>query len=290
MMAQKTLKYYYIKAQKEKWALPQFNFSTQEQLQGIVRAAAIKRAPLLLGTSEGDSGFLGKAQAVALVESYRKETKLPIFLNFDHGKSFTSVKEAIEAGYDAVHFDGSAYSFKENIAITKRVVALAKKNRVSIVEGEFAEIPGKHSVFHKGKAPLLDKESFTDPKEAREFVQKTGVDALAVLIGTVHGVYEKNPKLDVKLLQEIKKRVICFMVLHGGSGTPKRDLFHAVKSGVVKVNISTELRAAFTNTLRATLKAKPEEITPYKILPPSIQAVEKVAEYHIQFLGSFNKI
>jgi len=90
-------------------------------------------------------------------------------------------------------------------------------------------------------------------------------------------------------LQEIKKRVTCFIVLHGGSGTPKRDLLQAIKSGVVKVNISTELRAAFTNTLRVTLKAKPEEITPYKILPPSIQAVQKVAEYHIQFLGSVNK-
>lgn len=289
-MAQKTLKHYYTRAEKEGWALPQFNFSTAEQLQGIVQAAVSLRAPLLVGTSEGDSGFLGKGQAVALVESYRKETKLPIFLNFDHGKSLGSVKEAIEAGYDAVHFDGSSYSFRENIAYARKVVALARKSRISIVEGEFAEIPGKHSVFHKGKAPSFKEDSFTDPKEAREFVAKTGVNALAILIGTVHGVYRKNPRLDVKRLQEIKKRVTCFMVLHGGSGTPKRDLLHAVKSGVVKVNISTELRAAFTNTLRTTLRAMPEEVTPYKILPPSIQAVSKVAKYHIQFLGSANKI
>jgi len=233
---------------------------------------------------------LGKAQAVALVESYRKETKLPIFLNFDHGKSFGSMKEAIEAGYDAVHFDGSSYSFKENIVLTRKVVVLAKKNRISMVEGEFAEIPGQHSILHKEKAPSFSKDSFTDPKEAKEFAGKTGVDSLAILIGTVHGVYEKNPRLNLKQLQEIKKRVTCFMVLHGGSGTPKRDLLHAVKTGVVKVNISTELRAAFTNTLRETLKAKPEEVTPYKILPPSVQAVCKVAEYHIQFLGSVNKI
>jgi len=289
-MAQKNLKYYYQKARKEGWALPQFNFCTQEQLQGIVRAGVYLKAPLLVGTSEGDSGFLGKAQAVALVESYRKETKLPIFLNFDHGKSFGSMKEAIEAGYDAVHFDGSSYSFKENIVLTRKVVVLAKKNRISMVEGEFAEIPGQHSILHKEKAPSFSKDSFTDPKEAKEFAGKTGVDSLAILIGTVHGVYEKNPRLNLKQLQEIKKRVTCFMVLHGGSGTPKRDLLHAVKTGVVKVNISTELRAAFTNTLRETLKAKPEEVTPYKILPPSVQAVCKVAEYHIQVLGSVNKI
>lgn len=289
-MAQKTLKYYYQKAKKGGFALPQFNFSTAKQLKGIVQAAVRKHSPLLLGTSEGDSKSVGLEQAVALVKVYREKTGLPIFLNFDHGKSFDSVKEAIEAGYDAVHFDGSSYSFKENIAITRKVVALAKKNRISVVEGEFAEIPGKHSVLHKGAAPLLDKTSFTDPKEAREFVRKTGVNALAVLIGTVHGVYQKNPRLDVKRLQEIKKHATCFMVLHGGSGTPPRDLLHAVKSGVVKVNISTELRAAFINTLRATLKEKPEEITPYKILPPSVQAVQKVAEHHIQFLGSVNKV
>ena len=288
-MAQKTLKYYYQKARREGWALPQFNFSTAEQLQGIVQAARKLKAPLLVGTSEGDSRFLGKAQAVALVESYRKDTKLPIFLNFDHGKSFDSIKDAIEAGYDAVHFDGSALSFRKNIAQTQKVVALARRYRVSVVEGEFAEIPGEHSVLHKGKTPLLNKASFTNPEQAREFVQKTGVDSLAVLIGTVHGIYRKNPRLDLRRLQEIKKRVRTFLVLHGGSGTPPRDLFQAVKTGVVKVNISTELRAAFINTLRAILKEKPEEITPYKILPKSIEAVQKVAEQHIQFLGSANK-
>jgi ketose-bisphosphate aldolase len=289
-MAKKDLKYYYKKAKKEGFAMVQFNFSTQEQLQGIVQAGIHLRAPLLVGTSEGDSKFLGKAQAVALVESYQKETKLPIFLNFDHGKSFGAVKEAIETGYDAVHFDGSSYSFKENIAITKRVVALAKKNRVSIVEGEFAEIPGKHSIMHKEKTPSFNGDSFTDPKEAKEFVKKTGVNALAILIGTVHGVYKENPHLSIKQLQEIKKHVTSFMVLHGGSGTPKRDLLQAVKTGVVKVNISTELRVAFTNTLRATLKKYDKEITPYKVLPPSIVAVQKVAEQHILFLGSLNKV
>jgi len=288
-MAQKTLKYYYKRAKKEGFALPQFNFSTAEQLQGIVQAAVAKKAPLLLGTSEGDSKFLGKAQAVALVRSWRKETKLPIFLNFDHGKSFDSVKEAIETGYDAVHFDGSSYSFKENIAASRKVVALARRHHVSVVEGELGEIPGKHSVLHKGKAPSLDESSFTDPAKAREFVGKTGVDSLAVRIGTVHGVYQKNPRLDLKRLQEIKKYVTCFMVLHGGSGTPRRDLLQAVKTGVVKVNISTELRAAFINTLRETLKEKPKEVTPYKILPQSIRAVQRVAERHLLFLGSQNK-
>lgn len=289
-MAQKNLLYYYKKAEREGWALPQFNFSTADQLRGIVQGAAAQKAPLLAGTSEGDSGFVGKAQAVALVESYREETKLPIFLNFDHGKSLESVKEAMEAGYDAVHFDGSSFPFKENIKLTKKVVALAKKHGISVVEGEYAEIPGRHSTFHKGKAPRLGKDSFTNPEEAREFVQKTGVTSLAVLIGTVHGVYKKNPRLDIELLREIKKRVMSFMVLHGGSGTPKADLLSAVKSGVVKVNVSTELRAAFTNTLRTALLKDKEEVTPYKVLPPAVEAVRKAVEEKIQFLGASNKI
>tara|TARA_Y100000310_G_scaffold344476_1_gene457442 strand:- start:3284 stop:4153 length:870 start_codon:yes stop_codon:yes gene_type:complete len=289
-MAQKTLKHYYAKAKREGWALPQFNVSTADQLQGIVRAAVHQKAPLLVGTSEGDSGFLGKAQAVALVGAYQKETKLPIFLNFDHGHTFDSVKEAIEAGYDAVHFDGSRLPFLKNIAETRRVVALAKKHRISVVEGEIGEVPGGHSVLHKAKLLHLSSKDLTDPEEARVFVQKTKVDSLAVLIGTVHGVYKKNPRLELELLQKIKKHVTSFLVLHGGSGTPPRDLLQAVKTGVVKVNISTELRAAFITTLRKSLKENPQEITPYKLFPSSVEAVKKAAEEKIKFLGSSNKI
>jgi ketose-bisphosphate aldolase len=289
-MTQKTLKHYYQKAKKEGWALPQFNFSSAEQLQGIVQACVQQKAPLLLGTSEGDSDFLGKTQAVLLVESYRKDTKLPIFLNFDHGKSIESIRAAIEAGYDAVHFDGSHLSFAENIAQTKKIVALARKNRISVVEGEFQEVPGKHSIMHKGKGEA-DPLGLTFPTEAALFAEKTGVDSLAVMIGTVHGIYEKgNPRLDLNRLQEIKKHVRCFLVVHGGSGTPKRDLLQAVKTGVVKVNVSTELRVAFINTLRKTLKENPEEVAPYKLFPPSVEEVLKVAVGYLGFLGSSNKI
>lgn len=289
-MAQKTLKHYYIRARKEGWALPQFNFSSAEQLQGIVEAAVRQKAPLLLGTSERDSSFLGKSQAAALVQAFRKDTGLPIFLNLDHGSSLESVKEAIEAGYDAVHFDGSKLPFLKNIGETKRVVAFAKKHRISVVEGEIGEVPGGHSVLHKDKIFHLSSKDLTDPEEARVFVQKTKVESLAVLVGTVHGVYKKNPNLDLERLQEIKKRVRCFLVLHGGSGTPKTDLLRAVKTGVVKVNISTELRVAFAENLRKTLRENPEEVIPYKIFPPAISAVRKVAEQAILFFGSANKI
>lgn len=270
--------------------MTQFNVSCLEQMQGVMEAAIAKKAPVLFGTSEGDSSFLHMPQAVALVESYRKETGLPVFLNFDHGKTLEILQSAADAGYDALHFDGSAHEFKENIALAKKVVAMARKKKISVVEGEFGEIPGGHSEFHKNTALVLDKENYTDPEQAREFVKKTGVDSLAVLIGTVHGVFHKNPPLDIERLQEIRNRVTCFYVLHGGSGTPENDLAAAIRNGVVKVNISTDLRAAFVLALRDTMAKNPEEIAPYKILPPSIEAVRKVAEGHLLLMGSANKI
>ncbi|MFH1585066.1 MAG: class II fructose-bisphosphate aldolase [Patescibacteria group bacterium] len=289
-MQRKDLKYYYSKAQKEGWAMAQFNFSSDEQLKGIVQAAVKLRSPLLLGTSEGDSGFLGLEQTSALVDAYREKVGIPIFLNLDHGHSIEIVEQAIEAGYDAVHFDGSRLPFEENVQITKRIVELAHNRSVSVVEGEFQEVPGKHSTLHEEETLKLKADEFTDPEQAARFVKETGVDALAVLIGTVHGVYKQNPRLDLIRLQKIRKQVQSFLVLHGGSGTPPKDLLAAIKQGVVKVNVSTELRAAFTEQLRKTLAANPKEITPYNIFPPVVEQVQKVAEKKIMFFGSSQKI
>jgi fructose-bisphosphate aldolase, class II len=287
-MAQKTLAFYLEKAKKEGWALPQFNFSTPEQLKGMVEAAQQQHAPLLLGTSEGEAAFLGVSQAVALVESYKKETGLPVFLNFDHGKSIESVKKAIDAGYDAVHIDASGYVFEESIKVVKKVVQLARKKGVSVVEGEFQEVPGGHSVLHK--APL-NKGVMTDPAKAKEFVRKTGVNSVAVLVGSVHGIVQQgNPGLDLERLQKIQKQVQCFLVLHGGSGTPQRDLLQAVKLGVVKVNVNTELRIAFAKALHSSLLKNPEEIVPYKLLAGVVEETRRVTEQKMKFFGSSNKV
>ncbi|MBI2644546.1 MAG: class II fructose-bisphosphate aldolase [Candidatus Wildermuthbacteria bacterium] len=287
---QKDLSYWFQKATKEHWALAQFNFSCAEQLKGIVQAAVALRSPLLLGTSEGDSNFFGLAQAVAMVGAWRRTTGLPIFLNFDHGKSFETVAAAIEAGYDAVHFDGSHFPLEENIAITKKVVALAKKNKISVVEGEFGEIPGKHSDIHLNEEVTLDPSVYTDPEEAHAFVEQTKVSSLAIIIGNVHGVYAKVPRLDLMRLQKIQKRVESFLVLHGGSGTPEEDMKGAIRLGVVKINISTDLRAAFVQGLRDVLSEHPEEVTPSKLLGPSVELVQKAAEKNILLFGSAGKI
>jgi fructose-bisphosphate aldolase class II len=278
----KNLKYYFKKALKGKWAIGQFNFSNVETLKAIIQAAEKLKSPVILGTSEGESRFFGLEQAVALVGSYREKVRVPLFLNLDHGRSFSYIKMAVDAGYDAVHFDGSGTSLFRNIRTAKRVVGYARRRKV-LIEGEVGAI---------GEA-LGRKGILTDSLEAERFISETGVDSLAVAVGNLHGVRLKgvNPKLDLKRLKEIKRRVGSFpLVLHGGSGTPKKDTKEVVKSGIVKVNINTDLRLAYTRALKKALKKKPRENTPYKYLPAVVVEVQKVVEEKIKLFGSVNKI
>ncbi len=289
-MAERNLKYYYRKAKKEKWALAQFNFSCAEQLQGVVEAGVQARSPLLVGTSEGDTSFLSLAQAVNLVAFWKKETGLPIFLNFDHGKSFEALERAAQAGYDALHFDGSKFPIEENITIARQVVEMARKRHISVVEGEFSEVPGGHSSVHNQEAPVLTDKDYTDAVTAQNFVKRSGVDSLAVMIGTLHGIFKTTLPLNIKRLQEIALRGIQFLVLHGGSGTPEAELKEAIWEGVVKINVSTDLRVAFVNALKETLGKNPTEIAPYNVLPKSVSAVKQAAQKWIEIIGSANKI
>ena len=286
---EKSLKDYFIQAKKEKWALAQFNFSCAEQLQGIVEAGVGAKSPLLIGTSEGDASFFTPSLAVNLVAFWKKETDLPIFLNFDHGKSYEVLESAAQAGYDALHFDGSRFPIEENINIAKQVVALARKHHISVVEGEFSEVPGGHSDLHNQDAPVLTDQDYTNPAVAQDFVKKSGVDTLAVMVGTLHGIFKTTQPLNIQRLREIALHGIQFLVLHGGSGTPEQELKQAIQEGVVKINVSTDLRIAFTNALKETMQENPEEIAPYTILPKSVAAVKQAAQRWIETVGSANK-
>ena len=269
------------KAQRGRWAIGQFNFSNLETLKAIVQAAEKLKSPTIVGTSEGESKFVGLEQAAALVKSYREKTKLPIILNLDHGRSFDYIKKAIDAGYDAVHFDGSGLSLEKNIQETKKVVNYARKHGV-LVEGEAGVIGD----VGKQKGVL------TEPKDALRFVKETKVDSLAVAIGNLHGIEASgiNPKLNLKRLREIKEKIGNIpLVLHGGSGTPEADIKKAIKSGIVKININTELRMAYTNTLKKPFQEKPTEIVSYKYMPLVVEAVQKIVEEKIRLFGSQNK-
>jgi len=279
------------KAQKNKYAIGAFNASNLEQVKAIVQAAQNLQSPIIISTSEGESSFLGKKQIKALIDTYRQETGLPIILHLDHGKSFEIIKEAIEAGYDSIHFDGSELNFEENIEMTKKITDFARERDIKNIEGELGYLRGESSIQEKVE---IKQEDLTNSKQALEFVEKTGIDSLAVSIGNIHGIFKsnKNPHLFLDRLEEINNAVgdKVGLVLHGGSGTPEDDLKKAIEIGVVKVNINTELRLAYSKTLREFVQNNPKETTPYKIMPSVIEAVQKVVEDKIRLFGSDNKI
>lgn len=276
-------------AQTGRYAIGQFNISTDEQIRAVVEVARELKSPVIIGTSEKEREFIGIEQAVALIKTWQEQTHLPIILNADHCKSLESAKKVIDAGYSAIHFDGSDLDFEKNIKITKQVVEYAKKKNPEIlVEGEVGYLRGSSEV-HKEKIEIK-KSDLTKSNQAKEFVEKTGVDSLALAIGTVHGIDAEVEKLYLDRLEEIQGVIPdTFLVLHGGSGVSDDDIKKAIKLGIVKININTELRVAYVGSLEKEMREHPEEVKPYKILAPSIEAMKKVVEEKIILFGSKNR-
>lgn len=268
-------------AKENKYAIGAFNASNLEGIKAIAQAAQKLNKPIIIATSSGEKKFIGGKQIKAAVDVWRKETGLPIVLHLDHGKSFEIIKEAINDGYDSVHFDGSELSFEENAKITKQVVEFAKNNGVLNVEGEMGYLRGG-SVLHE--ALEIKEEDLTVPEEASKFVEETKVDTLAIAIGNIHGIIKsknlKNPHLFLGRLKEISDCLgdKAFLCLHGGSGTPEEDIKKAIGLGIVKVNINTELRMAYAKSLRKFLQENPQEVKPHNIMAPVVEAVQEVVE------------
>ena len=274
------------------YAIGQFNVSNLEQIRAICEVAKALQSPLILGTSEGERKFIGLKQITAIAKVWQEETGLPIIVNADHSRSFETAKTAYDAGYTGIHFDGSEFPYEENLKITKRVVEYVKsKNPDVIVEGELGRVRGSSEVHNE--AIVLRESDFTDPDLAMQFIKESGVDSLAISYGNIHGVFggklEGSEKLDIERLKDIREKAGAFLVLHGGSGISAIDVKESIKNGIVKVNINTELRVAYVNTLREFLN-KSEETTPYKIWPAVIEAVKKVVEEKMRLFGSINKI
>jgi fructose-bisphosphate aldolase class II len=287
----RNLKSYFQKAHDEKFAIGQFNFSDFTQVKGIVAVAEKLKSPVILGTSEGESKFFGIEEAVAIRNVLRKRTGLPIFLNLDHGKSYEYLKKAVDAGYDMVHFDGSKLPLEENIKITKEVVKYARW-RGPLVEGEVGRIGTDSSRLYDEKFEIKE-DDLTKPADAKDYIEKTGANLLAVSIGNFHGIEASGvcPNLRIDILEGVEKELggKGMLVLHGGSGTMEEDIKKTIKSGVVKININTELRLSFSGNLRRELASNPEEIVPYKFLLIAQRSVEKVVELKINLFGSANK-
>jgi len=275
----KSLKSCFQNAQKNKFSIGQFNFSAPEQLEAIVLAARKTNTPIIIGTSEGEARFFNLEKAIILRNYYRKIFP-HIYLNLDHGRDIDFIKKAIDLGYDCVHFDGGNLSFAQNIEIAKKIVKYAHK-RKTLVEGEIKAIKGG-SIIHK-EMLHLNSLGYENIGQAKKFVESTNVDTLAINIGNVHGVFKNPIKLNINLLKELNQELNCFLVLHGGSGTNKSDIKQAIRNGIVKININTELRMVWKKALSKELTK--ESIKPYEIYPSVIKAVEAKVLEKIKLFG-----
>lgn len=283
----KTLREYIREADEKGVAIGHFNISNLEGLHGVYNAAKKLGVPVIIGLSEGEEDFVGKNEAVALIKAIREKDNYPIFLNADHHYSFKRVKEAIDAGFDSVIIDLADKSFEENVSITKQCVDYAKSTgRDVLVEAELGYIGSGSSVKESIPEGAGVK---TKPEEAKKFVEMTGIDMLAPSVGSIHGLIKSGkPHIDTELVAEIKKEVGIPLVLHGGSGLRDEDFINGIKAGISIVHINTEIRVAFTEALHKFIVEHPTETTPYKILTPAVEAIEKVVENRLKIFNGIN--
>lgn len=258
------------KIEKQK-AVCAFNFSTPEVAETIVRTATNLKTPFILQTSQGEASFLNPKIAQSIATYLSEKYATPFSLNLDHGKDLGVIQKCISVGYTSIHFDGSQLSLKENIQMTKKVVQWCREKRIS-VEGELGTISGSSNL-----KKTEEKQILTDPKEAVQYIKETNVNLLAISIGTKHGLDEDRLHFNLlKKLSSLLRNVP--LVLHGGSGVPAKDLKRAIKLGIKKINFNTDLRLAWTQSLKEYLKKHPKEIVPYKILSQVKNPVSQVIE------------
>jgi fructose-bisphosphate aldolase class II len=278
-------------AQSKKVAIGHFNISNLEMLRGIFEAAKKLNLPVLIGVSEGERNFIGVRQVVAVVKSLREEHDFPIFINADHTYSFEKVKEAIDAGFDSVIFDGVELSFDENLKVTKQCVEYARASgRDVIVEAELGFIGKSSKVLSEIPAGVkISEEHLTKPEEAEKFVKETGVDMLAPAVGNIHGMLSGgvDPALNIRRIGEIRQSAGVPLVLHGGSGNSDRDFLSAIDAGVAIIHVSTELRVAYRRALEHSLGENLDEVAPYKYLKEPVLAIEKLVEEKLKL---FNRL
>lgn len=270
-------------AKKRSYAVGAFNCNNMEIVQAIVKAAEDENSPVIIQASQGAIKYAGLEYIVALVNIAAKNTKVPVALHLDHGTSFDQVIQCIRYGFTSVMIDGSKYSLEENIALTKKVVEIARAVGVS-TEAELGKIGGTEDDIS-----VSDKDAMlTNPDDVKYFVEQTNVDSLAIAIGTAHGQYKFEPKLDFERLAKIRDLVDIPIVLHGSSGVPDKDIQKAISLGVRKVNIDTNIREAFVKGVREAIK-DPKEIDPRKLLGPARDEMTTVVREKIRIFGSNGK-
>lgn len=272
------------KAKANKFAVGQFNINNLEFTQAITEAAMEEKAPIIFGVSEGALRYMGMEYTVAMAEAAAKKSGLPIALHLDHGSTFEVAMACIRAGFSSVMFDGSHHAYEDNIRLTKEVVKAAHAMGVS-VEGELGTIGGTEDDL------TVDEESaqLANPEEAIRFYEETGVDALAIAVGTAHGMYKGEPKLHYDIIEAVATKVPVPVVLHGGSGVPDEAIRKAIAAGAGKINVNTENQVACTKAIREALNKNADVIDPRKYLTPARNAMVEVVRAKIRLFGSNNQ-
>lgn len=287
--------YWFAKAREEHFAIGAFNAASIETLHAVVQAAQKMKSPVMIEASHGEVEYYGMTELVATVRAMEQHYSVPIILNLDHAPGFEQCHAALEAGFDYLHLDGSKLPYEENIAQTQKIVEEAHAKEV-LVEGEIDNINamGAGSSDHRGQNidQFRSEEIYTSPERAADFVQRTGVDTFASFVGNVHGLYSEPKTLRLDLLERIADVLPGkFLSLHGGSGIPDTDVGAAIKLGIVKVNVNSELREVYYSKLKEIVNRDNKgEIAIYKLLPEDIAAMQAIVEKKIELFGSGGKL
>ncbi len=293
------------KANRGGYAVGAFNINNLEFLQAIIAAAEKQKSPVMIATSEGAIKYAGMKYLKAMAHTAAENSRVPVCLHLDHGTTMETIKKCIRTGWTSVMIDASHKKLEENIRLTKKVVSMAHRKNIS-VEAELGTIGGKEEQVSSRRI------IYTEPEKAEEFAEKTGIDSLAVAIGTSHGPnkFAGKAKLNFDILRDIKKRTGMPLVLHGASGLPKdimslarrwgvklghphgvddTSIRKAVKLGINKINTDTDLRIAFDAAIRKYLKRHPKDFDPRHILSPARDLIQEVVEHRMKVFGSRGK-
>ncbi|MFA6307988.1 MAG: class II fructose-bisphosphate aldolase [Patescibacteria group bacterium] len=278
------------KAQAGRYAIGAFNTSNLEMTLAIIRAAVKQKSPVIIQTSQSAIEYSNLPTLFAIMTSVANTVgkSVPIAIHLDHGKNTKIVKECINIGYSSVHIDASEKDYATNIRLSKQMAILAHKKKIWI-QAELGSILGKEGMIKLETGEINMKDLMTDPNKAKNFVELTKVDTLAISVGTIHGSFKGIERVDQERLKKIRKLVKLPLVLHGGSGLNPQVFKKAIKNGVSIINIDTNLRLAFEKALKNTIFKESNIIDPRKILNPSTEAMQKEAEKMMRIFGSYNK-
>ena len=272
------------KAQREGYAVPAFNIHNLETLQVVVETAAELKSPVILAGTPSTIDYAGGEYIVAMAEVAAKKHDIPIAIHLDHFEKIDEIKHYVNIGFKSTMIDASHESFEDNVAIVKKVVEYAHKYD-STVEAELGRLGGQEDDL------IVDEKDtkYTNPAQAKEYVERTGIDSLAVAIGTAHGLYKGEAKLDLDRLKEIREMVDVPLVLHGASDVPDELVKKAISLGICKVNVATDLKIPFSDAVKKYFIENPEANDPRKYMTPGKEAMKKIVEHKIMVCGSNGK-